>query len=110
MRRFGREELTTRLDHPDHALDHFLGRLEIGDHTIAQRANGLDVLVGLAMHLLGLSTHGDDLPGGAVDGHDARFVHHDLVVVDDQGVRGTEVDRDLLGEEVEPAHGPVVSV
>src|SRR5690606_36026525 len=60
----GGEELTPRLDHADHALDHLLGRPEVRDHAVLQRAHGLDVLVGLAVHLLGLPAHGDHLAGG----------------------------------------------
>src|SRR5690606_10760327 len=102
----GREELTARIDHLDHALDHLLGGLEIGDHPVLQGTHGLDVLMRLAMHLLRLPPDGDHLAGGAVLGHDARLVHHHLVVMDDQGVRRAQVDRDLLGEKVvEPAHG-----
>ncbi len=98
------EQLSTGLDHLDHPFDHLFGGLEVRDHTIAQRPHGFDVLVRLAVHLLGLAADGDDTPGGTVHRHNARFVHHHLVIMDDQGVGRTEVDRDLLGEEVEQAH------
>jgi hypothetical protein len=61
MRRLGVKSWRPGLDHADHALDHLLGGLEVGDHAIAQRPHGLDVLVRLAVHLLGLAADGDDL-------------------------------------------------
>jgi hypothetical protein len=45
----------------DEMLDHLLRHLEIGDHAVAQRADGLDVAGRAAEHQLGLVAHGQDL-------------------------------------------------
>ncbi len=101
----GAEEAVVGLQHLDEAADHALGRLEIGDHPVLERPDGAQVLVGLAVHLHGLLAHGNDRARAAVDRHDGRFVHHHLIVVDDQGVGGAEIDGDLLGQETEQGHG-----
>ena len=98
------EQAPAALDHPDHALDHVLRTLEIRDHAILEGAYRLDVLVGLAVHLLGLTPYGHGLVGGPVLRYDGRFIHHHLVFVVDDGVGGSEIDGDLLHEEVEQTH------
>ena len=38
----------------DEVLDHLLGHVDVGDHAVAQRPNGLDLIGGLAHHQLGV--------------------------------------------------------
>ncbi len=77
-------------------LDHLLRRGEVGDHTVAQRLNRLDLNRGTSEHRLGFMANRDDPTlavaplrdgdkGGLVENDSpARHVH--------QGVRRTEVD------------------
>src|ERR1051325_3682219 len=80
------------------------GRIEVSDHTVLERANGLDVLVCFPMHLHGLLAYSDHFTGLAVDGHDRRLIHHHFIVMDDDRVRGPEVDRYFLSEKIQ-SHG-----
>ncbi len=70
----------------DHAANHVLGGIEVGDNTVAQRTHGADSLVGLAVHLAGAFTHGDGLAGLGVECYYRWFVDDDAVVMDDNGV------------------------
>jgi len=85
-------------------LDHFLGHFDVGDHAVAQRTDGFDVVGRLADHHLGIIAHGLD-PLDAVDRldrHDRGFVEHDAAVLHiDQRVCGAEIDCDILGTEFE---------
>ena len=98
------EQAPAALYHPDHAFDHVLRALEVGDHAVLQGPDRLDVLVRLTVHLLGLAPDGHGLVGRAVLGDDGRFIHHHLVLVVDHRVGRAEIDGDLLHEEVEQAH------
>jgi hypothetical protein len=60
--------------------------------------------VSLFVHLLGFAAHGDDFIGSAVFGNDARLIHHDFVVVNDERIGRTQVNGDVAGQEVEEAH------
>ena len=100
----GVEQGAALVDHPDHALDHVFRTLEVGNHPVLQGTNGFDVLVGLAVHLLGLTPNGNGFSGGPVLRHNGRLIHHDLVLVIDHRVCGAEINRDLLHEEVEQSH------
>ena len=70
----------------DHAANHVLGGIEVGNHTVAQGAHGADTLVDLAVHLAGTFTHSDGLVGLGVECYDRRLVDDDAVVMDDNGV------------------------
>ena len=95
----------------DEMLDHPLGDLEVGDHAVAQRADGLDVGGGLAHHQLGVGADRGDLGGAAaiVHRHHRRLVEHDpLTAHVNHRVGGAEVDRDIARAEAEQtskAHG-----
>jgi hypothetical protein len=39
----------------DEVLDHLLGDVDVGDHAVAQRPDGLDVVGRLAHHQLGVA-------------------------------------------------------
>ena len=70
----------------DHAANHVLSGVEVGDYTVAQRPHGADALMHLAVHLAGTLTHGDGLVGLGVEGDHRRLVDDDAVVMDDNGV------------------------
>ncbi len=57
----------------DEVLEHLLGDLEVGDHAVLHRSNGLDVARCLAQHLLGLGADRFDPVGDPVDGDDRRL-------------------------------------
>jgi hypothetical protein len=62
----------------------------------------------LFVHHEGLLTHRKYLFGViAVKGDYGGLVDYDLVVVDDQGICGAEVDGDILGEPAEKSHFPL---
>src|SRR5690606_4579684 len=88
----------------DEHIDHLFRGIEVGDDPVLERPNGLNVLMGLSLHHTGLASHCDDLSRYAVPGHDGWTVHDHLVLVDDQGVCGSEVNGDLLGHEVKKSH------
>ena len=59
--------------------------------------SGLTVLI--ALHRLGLMAEGYGFAGNYVDGHDARLVKYNLVVLKNHGIGGSEVDCQLLCQE-----------
>jgi hypothetical protein len=85
-------------------LDHFLGDFDVGDDAVAQRADRFDVVGRLAHHHLGVVADGLDPldPVDRLDGDDRGFVQHDAAILHiDQRVGRAEVDRDVLGTELE---------
>ena len=92
----GGEKAARGLDFLDHAAQHQLRGIEIGDHAVLQRPDRLDVRVGLFVHLARLVADGDHLARMHVEGHDRRFVDNDLAVIDYQRVGRSEVDGQLL--------------
>ena len=70
----------------DHAANHVLGSVKVGDNTVAQGTHGADTLVHLAVHLAGTLTHCNGLVGLGIEGHDRGLVDDDAVVMDDNGV------------------------
>ena len=88
----------------DEVLDHLFGHVEIGDHAVAQRADGLDAVGRLAHHHLGIVTHGLDALHAVdrLERNHARFVQDDTLVLHvNQRVGGAEVDRHVLHAEFE---------
>src|SRR5690606_8712239 len=100
-------EIAASLRPLDEIAQHALGDLEVGDHPVFEGADRDDVAGCAADHALGLDTHGHDLLGGGVDGHDRRLVEHDAAAADiHQCVGGAEVDRHVTAEKGELAtHG-----
>ena len=92
----GWKQVVLEIDHLDHLAHHVFGGLEVGDDTVAKRADGLDVFVGLAVHHHGTFADGDDLLRVALHGDDGRLVDYHLVVVYDNRVGRTEVNGDFL--------------
>ena len=87
-----------------HALDeiaeHLLGDIEVGDHTVLQWSNRLDVAGRAADHALGLGAHGKDSSSKGVDRDDGRLVEYDATSTHiDQRVRGAEVDGHVATKE-----------
>ena len=75
----GRGEAAAVVHLADEMLDHLLRDLEIGDHAVAQRADGGDVARRAAEHLLGLLADREHLLLAAHvgDGDHARLGQHD---------------------------------
>ena len=84
--------------HLNHAANHLLGRIEVGNHPVAKRTDGPDVLVGLTMHLTCLFPYSQHLVGTAVQGNHRRFVHHNLTIADNNRVGRSKVHCYLLCE------------
>ena len=92
----GGEETARSLDFLDHAAQHQLRGVEVGDHAVFERTDGFDVRVGLLVHLAGLLADGHEFARVDVQRHDRRFVDDDLSVVNYQRVGRSEVDGQLL--------------
>src|SRR3954452_23740584 len=93
----------------DEVAEHLLGDVEVGDHTILERSDGLDRAGRAPEHALGLDPDGVDLAGARVDRDDARLAEHDAAPAHvDQGVGRAEGDRHVAateaGEVTEKAH------
>ena len=91
----------------DEVVEHALGDLKVGDHAVAEGAHGDDVGGGAADHRLGFRADREDGAVGAVDRDYGGFVDHDSASTHgDEGVRGAQVDPDVVGEAIrEPAKG-----
>ena len=79
-----------------------LGRTPGNIVAVLERADRLDIRIGLLVHLAGLMTDGNEFSGMYVECHDRRFVDDDLAVVDDQRVGRSEVDRQFLCQRKDP--------
>ena len=80
----------------DEAADHHLRRVEVGDHAVAQRPDGLDARAGPFVHQFGLGAEGDAFARIIVDSHDAGLIQHNLVILVNDGVGGTQIDSQFL--------------
>ena len=97
----GEEAAVAGVDLADEAADHHFCRIEVGDHSVAERTDGLDARIGLFVHEFGLLAEGNALARAIVDGHDGRLVQHDLVILENDGVGGAEVDGQFLIQKSE---------
>ena len=80
-------------------LDHALSDLVIGDHALAQGANGDDVAGGAAEHGLRVRADLQELAGILVERNDRGFVEHNAFILNvDQHRRGAKIHADILGE------------
>ena len=80
----------------DEVAQHLLAHLEVGDHAVLERPDGLDVVGRAAHHPLGLEPDRDGTAVVDVDRHDRGLVEHDALAADvDQCVGGAEVDREV---------------
>ena len=80
-------------------LDHLLCNFDVGDHAIAERANGLNVGGRLAHHQLGFVADNLDPPDPVArfECDYRRFVQNDTFVPHiDNGVHGPKVDSHVM--------------
>ena len=77
-----------------------LGSVKVGNDSIPQRADRLDVFVRFAVHLLGLLADRNHLAGVSVQGHNRGLVHHNGVLVNNQRIGSTQVNRNFLRKKV----------
>jgi hypothetical protein len=86
-------------------LDHLLGDIDVGDDSVAQRPDRLDLVRRLAHHQLGVLADGFHLLD-AVDGldrDDRGLVEHDSAATDvDERVGGPEIDRHVVRHPLKP--------
>src|SRR5262249_48311965 len=84
----------------DEVVEHLLRHVEVGDDTVLERPDGLDVPWRAPHHRLGLVPDGEHRMIGLVDGDDRGLVHHDALAADvhEGGGRG-EVDCEVVGKE-----------
>src|SRR5204862_523507 len=66
----------------DEVAQHLLGDVEVGDHAVLQRADGLDRARRAAEHALRLDADGVDLSGARVDRDHGRLAQHDAAPAD----------------------------
>ena len=88
----------------DEVLDHLFGDFDVGDHTIAQRADGFDRVGRLAHHHLRIIANGLDAldPVDRFDGNHRRFIQDDALILNvNESVGRTQVDRHVLRPEFE---------
>ena len=87
--------------HLDESAHHLLAGREVGNNAVAQRADSADIVVRFLIHHLCLLTHGNHLVGTTVKGYDRRFVNHNLIITDNDGVGRTKVHCYLLDKTKE---------
>ena len=90
----------------DEVLDHLLGDIDVRDHAVAERADRLDLVGGLAHHQLGVVTDRLDLLHAVdgLDGDDRGLVQDDSASANvDERIGGSEVDRHVVRHPFEPA-------
>ena len=105
------DEPPPRLRLADEIRQHPLGRFEVGDHAVAHRSNRGDVAGRPSQHLLGLVAHGFDFRRHLVDRDDGGLARDDaLAPCEHAGVRGPEIDGEVVGEEREGAQEHVGSL
>ena len=92
----GCEEGALVVDHLDESPDHLLGGVEVGDDSVAQGADGLDVGVRLLVHQLGFLPDCYGLAVGLVKRYYRWFVHDYLAVLKDDGVGRAQVHCQFL--------------
>ena len=86
-------------------LQHLFGHREVGDHTVLQWPDGLDVARRTSKHALrGLADRRDALaapvPVSLTDGDDGWLVQYDPGAARiDECVGGAEIDREIIGEQ-----------
>src|SRR5439155_25555270 len=84
----------------DEVTQHLLGDVEVGDHTVLQRADRGDRPRRAPEHPLRLDPDRVNLAGPLVDGDDRRFREDDAPTAHvDERVRGPEVDRHVAPAE-----------
>ena len=96
------------MDLADEVFDHFLSNVEIRDHTIAHRADGLNGARGTTQHQFRIFAKGQSLFHTIFDlvCNNRRFIQHDTFATHiNKRVRGTEVDRHISGKKAAKSQG-----
>jgi hypothetical protein len=76
--------------------EHHLGDVHVGDDPVAKWTDGHRAVGRAAEHPLRLEPDRPNLPRASIDGYDGGFVEHDTFPPHlDEGVRGSEVDRNV---------------
>ena len=87
-------------------LDHLLGDIDVGDDSVAERSDGLDLIGRLAHHQLGVLADCLDLlhPVDRLDRDDRWLVQDDAPAAHvNERVGGPQIDRHVVGHPLEPA-------
>src|SRR5438093_846688 len=92
----GRKKRFFGINHFDHLAKHEFGSIEISDYTVFQGTNGFNAFVSFFVHHQSPLAHCQDfLWVITVQGYNGRFIHYDFIVVDYQGIGGSQVYRYL---------------
>ena len=92
----GEKAAVTGINLAYETADHHLRGIEVCDNAIPEGTDRLDSRIRLFMHELGLLAQGYALVGVIVDGHDARLVQRNDVILENDGIGGSKVDSQLL--------------
>ncbi len=85
----------------DEMAQHCFSDLEIRDHPIFERTDCDDVARSPPEHAFCIIPNGEDFIGAGPDCHHRRLAKDDSVVFYvDEGVRGAEIDSDVVGKHV----------
>ena len=82
--------------HLDKSAYHLLAGIEVGNHTVAKRADSTYVLMGLFVHQLCFFTHGNHLVCTTVQRHHRRLVHYYLAICGNDSIGSAKVHRYFL--------------
>ncbi len=84
----------------DEVAEHLLRHVEVGDHTVAEGADGGDVGRGASDHPLRLHPDGEGSPVLGVDRDHGRLVEDDAATAHVyEGVGGAEIDSHVLARK-----------
>ncbi len=84
----------------DEITEHCFRDLKVCNHAVLHGANRGDVARSAAQHFFRFRTNCADFFGGGIDRHHAWFAQHNTFILgENKGVRGSEVDADVVGEK-----------
>ena len=86
------------MNHLYQSAHHLLASSKVGNNAIAQWSYGAYVLVRFLIHQLRTFANGNHFVRSAVERNDRRFVYHNLVIADNDGIGRSKVHRNLLHE------------
>jgi hypothetical protein len=79
-----------------------LGDLEIGDHAVPERTNGLDVGRGFTEHSLGFGAKRSDFSRTSIQRYDTGLTKNNALALHiHQGVRRSQIDSHIIGKKTE---------
>ena len=96
----GEQAAVTGIHLLDEAADHHFRGVEVCNDAIPQGTHRLDAGIGFLVHEFGLLTQGNAFAGLVVDGHYRGLVQGNLVILENDGVGGTQVDSQFLIQKV----------